>query len=275
MDLPIPAGPHLLSLYLVDWDWYAGEHPRMETVLLHGEKMEPIVLSTGKFGGGYYERLLVKGPKKLSLRISKHRSPCVVVSGIFLDKVAPPQPVPQRGDTTAGVSIRAMPERPVELCLMANRFAVLTAAYERDPLGAIQSPEWAAFESDCAALAAKPNPSGHVLWWLAECQRVRADFAASQKSLVACLQRMSMEMPPDQRKKFLTGLARRMATFGYRPEASLAALQEAARTDPEDPRGRMEEFLRRYHGGGVFHAAAQWVKMNPLPTRIQDRDDER
>jgi len=89
VDLNIPKGDFVLSFYLLDYDWYNGEHPRILSILLlDRDSGTPLALApTGRFGEGVYQRFYVKGPRKLTARINKHRSPCAVVSGIFLGRV--------------------------------------------------------------------------------------------------------------------------------------------------------------------------------------------
>ena len=89
VDLDVPKGQHVLSFYLLDYDWYNGEHPRLQSILLlDRESKAPLALApSGRFGEGLYERFYVKGPRKITARIVKHRSACAVVSGVFLDRV--------------------------------------------------------------------------------------------------------------------------------------------------------------------------------------------
>ena len=90
VGLSIPKGDFVLSFYLLDYDWYNGEHPRIHSiVLLDRDSGSPLALApTGRFGEGVYQRFRVSGPKKIAARINKHRSACAVVSGVFLDKFA-------------------------------------------------------------------------------------------------------------------------------------------------------------------------------------------
>ena len=89
VDLDVPKGQFVLSFYLLDYDWYNGEHPRIQSLLLlDRESKAPLALApSGRFGEGLYERFYVKGPRKITARINKHRSACAVVSGVFLDRV--------------------------------------------------------------------------------------------------------------------------------------------------------------------------------------------
>ena len=81
-----------LSFYLLDYDWYNGEHPRVQSiVLLDADTLSPLAIApTGRFGEGVYQVFCVRGARKLVARVSKHISPCAVVSGIFLDEVRGP-----------------------------------------------------------------------------------------------------------------------------------------------------------------------------------------
>ena len=87
IDLAIPDGHYVLSFYHLDYDWYNGEHPRLMSLLLTDrESGRPLnVVPTGRCGEGVYERFYVKGPRKITARVVKHRSACAVVSAVFLD----------------------------------------------------------------------------------------------------------------------------------------------------------------------------------------------
>ena len=89
IDLDIPDGDYVLSFYHLDYDWYNGEHPRLMSILLTDrEAGQPLnIVPTGRCGEGIYERFYVEGPREITARIVKHRSPCAVVSGVFLDPV--------------------------------------------------------------------------------------------------------------------------------------------------------------------------------------------
>ena len=66
---------------------------------------------------GVYERFYVEGPRKIIARIVKHRSPCAVVSGVFLD------PVP------------VWPEAPTDVAGDAAELQKLHALYNKDRPG--------------------------------------------------------------------------------------------------------------------------------------------
>ena len=89
VDLIVPKGEFVLSFYFLDYDWYNGEHPRILSVILLDAASRKVlaVAPTGRSGEGVYHRFYVKGPRKITARISKHRSPCATVSAIFMDRV--------------------------------------------------------------------------------------------------------------------------------------------------------------------------------------------
>ena len=72
------------------------------------------IVPTGRCGEGVYQRFYVEGPRQITARIVKHRSPCAVVSGIFLD------PVP------------VWPEEPGEIAGNADELEKLHALYKDD-----------------------------------------------------------------------------------------------------------------------------------------------
>jgi hypothetical protein len=60
----------------------------MSLLVKDAKSGEPLsIVPTGRCGEGVYERFYVEGPRKLTVRVMKHRSACAVVSGIFLEPV--------------------------------------------------------------------------------------------------------------------------------------------------------------------------------------------
>ncbi|MCE5216705.1 hypothetical protein LLH03_06690, partial [bacterium] len=92
------------SAYFLDWDWWNTWHPRQHGVVLMGEDGQVLaVADTAKHGQGVWVRFAVKGPRKITWRVCKNRSPCASVSGLFIDRWLPPAPA-RVGDPSAGSS---------------------------------------------------------------------------------------------------------------------------------------------------------------------------
>jgi tetratricopeptide (TPR) repeat protein len=92
LELDVPEGPHLLSLYFFECDWI---QYRSYTISLYeaGENAGPPLLTSrvGDFLKGKYKRFAVTGPARLRVVIAKGNSPNAVVSGLFLDGIARPE----------------------------------------------------------------------------------------------------------------------------------------------------------------------------------------
>jgi hypothetical protein len=173
---PISEGNHLLTFYLVDFDWCAGQHPRLQSFILLDEGQRPLfALGTGRFGQGRYERFLVEGPLVLTIRISKHRSASTILSGIFLDRVVPLQPFPPRLPKATGADQG-----------LSRRYEALAAQSAKSLVQTLRAPELGVFGTDCRKLAQEKDVSAETLWWLSELERVRA----RQKEHVVCLHRV-------------------------------------------------------------------------------------
>ena len=88
VTLSVPSGVTRLSFYSVDWDWFGGEHPRFQSLVVIDEQLKPMaVIVTDDMARGRYDTFLVSGPRTLFVRIGKHLGPCAVLSGIFADRV--------------------------------------------------------------------------------------------------------------------------------------------------------------------------------------------
>ena len=252
-QVAIPVGWHLLSFYLLDWDWHAGMHPRMQTLYVfdqHGALAT--VTATGKFGQGQYERFLVEGPRELSVRINKHRGPCAVVSGVFLDKAAalqaPPMPTRTEGRETAKLRTRyeALRER------------------SRKCLGdLVASAALRSFERDCVA-ATSGEQASDLFWWLFECRRIRADHDAAQRSLLMYLDTVSAELPRHQAPHLLRGLWRKLERMRYRPESILSAMARAASVQRDGAETVFQAMVGKSRLGSVRRASERWLALNPL-----------
>lgn len=255
LTVNVPAGPHLLALYLVDWDWHAGAHPRMQTIVALDERNQPLaVAATGKFGGGRYERFLVQGPRRLTLRIQKHRSPCVVVSGVFLDDILPLQPPPFDGTVTQMVAP------------LARRFEALATASRASLLSLAANDELPAFAKDCRLAIAK-EPSPVLYWYLAETARLRADYAASQQMLIRCLDALKTTTPAEDQPAVFARLARDLTRRRYRPETVMAAFNAAASMDGKNAPVRFDEFVKKSRIAHVDRIRQRWLALHPLTTQ--------
>jgi hypothetical protein len=92
VNLEIPEGLHRLTLYFIDWEFYDTFRPRAHRVLFSDASKDEKegLLSSGvvsEFGKGIYKVYGVSGPQKLRLRVTKDKSVCAVLSGIFLDEM--------------------------------------------------------------------------------------------------------------------------------------------------------------------------------------------
>jgi len=89
VDLSIPKGTFYLSLYALDHDTCA----RSETIeIFDSEGTLLTSVAVSDFHYGVYERFLVEGPIDLVIKVTKTSGANSVLSGIFLDEVAPVTP---------------------------------------------------------------------------------------------------------------------------------------------------------------------------------------
>jgi hypothetical protein len=85
-DINIPAGEHLLSLYVVDFDWWQHEQPRQQSTLVTDPDGAVLAAAlTPAMPRGVYQRFAAKGPCQLTIRVQKHDGICAVLSGMFMD----------------------------------------------------------------------------------------------------------------------------------------------------------------------------------------------
>ena len=107
-DVELPDGRYLLSLYVLDFDWWDFEQPRQQTTLIADP--EGRILACAPAPGmhrGVYQRFAVSGPRRITIRLQKHVGICAVLSGIFLDPLPsladfprPPEAIRRPGDAT-------------------------------------------------------------------------------------------------------------------------------------------------------------------------------
>lgn len=90
IDLEVPPGAFLLSLYFFEVDWIQYRAYTIVVVPGKGTGAEPIETRVEDFFRGKYKRFAVLGPAYLHLIIRRGESPNAQVSGIFLDRLGPP-----------------------------------------------------------------------------------------------------------------------------------------------------------------------------------------
>jgi len=175
VECEVPPGRHVLSLYFVnDYNYY--EPKRAYTISTTGADGRPLVVTHVRdFGGGVHKRFAVQGPGSLTFRIWRNVSLNVLLSGIFLDPLVAPRPVPA---CLGGL------ER-------AGRRAAADYTRVADSMRVVKTGVPVAFLADAVREleAAAPGASAArrpALWWMAsECRRVlgqsrRADAAFDQ-----------------------------------------------------------------------------------------------
>jgi hypothetical protein len=249
VSVRVPAGPHLLALYLVDWDWYAGAHPRMQTVTVLNKTQEPLaVVATGKFGAGQYERFLIQGPTEITFRVSKHRSPCAILSGLFLDSVIPLQTAPAGRDTDVTGELR-------------RRYEDLARKSRNDLMPAIVSGGFRRFERRCRQIALKEDGVPVLWWWIAECRRVCGLLGSSQEALrryaMAVMQARRLEV----RREVSADLVRMMNAKRYRPEALMAAKMIGYERRNVDWKKRLKEWSEDLRITRYGRVAGRWTHL--------------
>jgi len=260
LRLSTPAGAHLLSFYIVDWDWHHGQHPRMESITIREERPKtrtksasskpdplPVVVFTGKLGAGKYERFLIDGSRDLTVRISKHRSACAVVSGIYLDRVLPLQLSP--------AGSKEIPEAPASL---AEPFNVLVRMSEFSVPGTLLSNELVDFMQLSSKLSEVDQLPAIGYWWLAECLRIKADFAASQKMVRIYLEKVRLASSENESRAFFAQCAKYLDESFYRPETVLAFMSAAC---DGDPRGRdaIYDMVKSSRRASIGRACDRWL----------------
>ncbi len=93
VKLRMPSGLWQVSLYFVDWDWFAAPFPRAHRMAFLDEAGREICTArVADFGQGVYKRFGVEGGRDVVFRIRKDFSATVVLSGIFLDRLEKLEP---------------------------------------------------------------------------------------------------------------------------------------------------------------------------------------
>lgn len=106
VSIELPEGEWRLSAYLVDYDWHSTWHPRRHGLVLTEEDGGLLaVADTGKFGSGVWQRLILRGPQAVTLRICKNAANCAILSALMLDRVPPLMPVEACGLTRDRASL--------------------------------------------------------------------------------------------------------------------------------------------------------------------------
>lgn len=95
LDLTVPEGVFRLSLFWADRDHFMWAAPFRYTVAVWGKRQQLLTaFNSGLCGEGVYTGCLVRGPQKITLRVYKGANVCATLSGVFLDQVKGPRPVP-------------------------------------------------------------------------------------------------------------------------------------------------------------------------------------
>ncbi len=162
VELRIPAGPHRLSLYMVDADWRNTSRPRNMGIVVFDDSWRPLAAAlTGRFGRGQYERFAVLGPLSVKVRIYKHESVCAVLSGVFLDRDFGPGRIESMPSRSAAAEAAWLKEYKRLGVLWAKQ----RAAYYRS------LPAWRRLAARCRKLATAKMAQGDVKaaaawgWW--------------------------------------------------------------------------------------------------------------
>jgi hypothetical protein len=87
VDLFVPEGDHVLSLYFLEIDWAQYRDYTIDISRLGGGRL--VTIPAREFYHGVYKRMAVRGPIDLSIRIRRDLSPNATLPGIFLDPLAP------------------------------------------------------------------------------------------------------------------------------------------------------------------------------------------
>ncbi|MBI2194719.1 MAG: hypothetical protein HYU36_22290 [Planctomycetes bacterium] len=99
LSVDLPDGDWVSSLYVVDPDWAATEHPRDLSIAVFSENKDLLAAARAShLEDGVYFRFAIRGGQKVIYRIFKHLSPDANLSGFFLD------PLPRRIPSPAGQS---------------------------------------------------------------------------------------------------------------------------------------------------------------------------
>jgi len=269
LDLDVPEGTHLLSLYLVDWDWFDTPHPRVESIIVTDAQDHVItVASTGRFGEGQYERFLVQGPRALRLRVTKQRSPCAILSGIFLDTVPPLQATPTFGPPAPREVGLPLPANSDTAAGLRDRYETMRKRSEESVLEFVCSDEFMQFEADVLK-AARENPMPEVLWWALECKRLRFNFGRLDQALWQYLEAVKATLPAERRYETFRDLARRFTEARLCPRMVLTTMQYAAAEKKEGAEDEYARLVKASRRGYVYRASAVWRKEQPLPRWIE------
>lgn len=91
LSVPVPEGPHLLSMYFFEVDWI---QYRDYPVKIYDKTPRRNLLAetrVANFFKGKYARFAILGPLEIEVVIERGQSPNATLSGLFLDRLAPPQ----------------------------------------------------------------------------------------------------------------------------------------------------------------------------------------
>lgn len=108
-----------------------------------------------------YECFLVFGPIDLTIHIVKGKSLCTLISGIFLDKLSPPQSLPL--EVTKGIS------EEVSLTETMKKYEEMRRKWEEDPIGFYSNLDKLQDIIDTAKTCASNSPQkspNPLCWWI-------------------------------------------------------------------------------------------------------------
>lgn len=88
IDLSVPDGTFMLSLYFFEIDWIQYRDYRLTVFISKGGKQQKAAtVRVADFFDGVYKRFAVGGPAKLRIAIERGQSPNAIVSALFLDPI--------------------------------------------------------------------------------------------------------------------------------------------------------------------------------------------
>lgn len=96
LDVPVPEGEHVISLYFVnDRSYY--ERGRVYTISVFDEQDQYLTgAEVRHFVRGVYHRFAVSGPRHLKFRLWRNLAYNLVFAAIFLDRPGEPEPWPEK-----------------------------------------------------------------------------------------------------------------------------------------------------------------------------------
>ena len=152
------------------------------------------------------------------------------------------------------------------------RSAALRKKSAESVIGALLAGEFASFQGDCVAAASKEAVPSQVLWWLAECSRLKADYRASQAVLVRYLTALRAQTPTETRKSVLENVVRQLQRRRYRAEAIMAGMRSAAVEDTGGEKPALDRMVTKSRLGVMKRITDRWLSRNPLPSAEAEKE---